>query len=75
MNLSEVWSAHVGSEERPASRTNSKVGRASSFVPEGFADSGLKFAQFPAQFLHSQKMPRYLQSKQSDIEVLSPRSG
>jgi hypothetical protein len=25
----------------------------------------------PAQFLHSQKAPHYLQSKQSDIKVLS----
>jgi hypothetical protein len=30
------------------------------------------FHSLPAQILHSQKVPHYLQLKQSDIKVLSP---
>jgi len=42
-------------------------------VPKGFVAAKLaEIAHFPAQFLHGQKLPHYLQSKQSDTKVLSP---
>ena len=43
-------------------------------VPKGFvaAKFGWNLHSLPAQFLHSRKLPHYLQLKQSDIKVLSP---